>query len=168
MRLYLTSYNPWDSSYCSEDGRIRYRVACHQRSLSGGKTAVIYRHYPDASIPTPDDVLSTERHFPPSSAGPSHLVPEAPTVCQHGITEESRRRQSYESHEHDFQAWGEQHPPSVVELGRVATHDADDEHFLKIGEVEFHTISSSIICHFQRRWKTSEFFKKQGSSHYGR
>ncbi|PPQ65833.1 hypothetical protein CVT24_012060 [Panaeolus cyanescens] len=165
MRLYMTSYDPWNSSYRSEDGKIRYRVSCHQRTL-GGKTAVIYRAFHGTDEPTPEDVLLNERHFSPSSPGPSHILPEVLATCQHGITEEPRGRVSFESHEHDFQAWGD-HPPSVVELERVATHDAEDDHFLKIGEVEFHTISSTVIRHFQHRWKTSEFFKKQGSDHYG-
>ncbi|KAF8957749.1 hypothetical protein BDZ97DRAFT_1706486 [Flammula alnicola] len=92
MQLYLTSYDPSNSSYCTQDGKVVYKV---------------------------------------------------------------------------LRLW-EEPPPTLDDYNKAASESELGAGLTKIAEIDFHTISSTIIHHMGNNWKASDFFRKEGWSWYGR
>ncbi|KAH9483471.1 hypothetical protein JR316_0002939 [Psilocybe cubensis] len=157
MHLYLTSFEPSNSSYCNQEGDVLFKSICVPKASK--RTTVIWRALPSPRY-TPHDILWKEKHFVNrrlSTNSSNNIVPED--------DDDELDRRSFESHDHDFH-W-DSPIPSICDLQKAAAETELLTSFRKVAEIEFHAISSTIIRHGGGERKTCDFFKKEGWAWYG-
>ncbi|KAF9481310.1 hypothetical protein BDN70DRAFT_855358 [Pholiota conissans] len=157
MRLYLTSYNLANCSYCTRDGKTVYKVSCSSSGL-GEITATIWRSLSKLE-PTPEEVLWAEKHFGDDAI--PH--PSVPYTNEEPI--ESYRK-SLESQDDELLSWAGP-PPTVDDYKRCSSKSEAKQGLTNVAEIEMHSISSTVIRHLGNEWKASEFFSKAGWGWYG-
>ncbi len=158
MQLYLTTYDPSNSSYCTKTGKIVYKVACPVAKRP--QTVTIWRVLPSLEI-TSEATLWAEKHFGMETGGANRRSFAHPPVEIMDL----EPRASTSSQDEQLSWKG---PPTVDEYHRLSAESEAGAGLAKIAEIELHTISSTVIRHLGNEWKASEFFRKEGWSWYGR
>lgn len=159
MQLYLTTYDPSNSSYCTRAGKIVYKVA--GPIAKRAQTTTIWRALPSLEI-TPEATLWAEKHFG-IEAGSANRRSFA---YQPDESMDPEPRASTTSQDEQLSSWAGS--PTVDDYQKLSAEAEAAAGLAKIAEIELHSISSTIIRHLGNEWKASDFFRREGWSWYGR